>query len=117
MPPPTALCTGRILLPALPMLLAGTATCRALHPKHGTPPDASSKALPARIPGDRSEGGGLGEALGAPPGLLLDAGVSIAVRCDMGFSVGMPGLVLAGRLRPAAFRFISTCACTLVLAC
>ncbi len=115
MPPPVALCTGRIRLPAH-MLLACAATCRALHPRHGTPADASSKALPARIPGDSSEDAGLGEPLGALPGLLLDAEESMVVRCDMGFMLWMLGVLLAGRLRPAAFRFISTCACTPVLA-
>ena len=115
MPPPAALCTGRIRLSAH-MLLACAGTCRALHPRHGTPAHANSNALPARIPDDSSEEGGLGEALGAPPGLLLDAEESMVVRCDIGLMLWMLGLLLAGRLRPAAFRFISTCACTPVMA-
>ena len=119
MPPPAALGTARPRLPAH-MLMSSAVTCRALHPRHGTPADASSKALPARNSDDSSGEGGMGEALGAPPGLLLDAEESMVVRCDMGFMLWrlwMLALLLAGRLRPAAFRFISTCACTPVLAC
>ena len=79
MPPWAALCPGRAHLLA-PTVLTCDTTCGELQPRHGTPADGSSKALPACIPGDSSEGDGLGLALGAPPGLLLDAEVSIVER-------------------------------------
>jgi len=79
MPPWAALSPGRARRLA-PTVLTCDTTCGELQPRHGTPADGSSKALPACIPCDSSEGGGLGLALGAPPGLLLDTEVSIVVR-------------------------------------